>query len=50
MPESDKRRLQESFQTFVANYDKVNIHVEPVFVAQMIELNWQRYLMETKHL
>ena len=33
MPESDKRRLQESFQTFVANYDKVNIHVEPVFCS-----------------
>lgn len=33
MPESDKRRLQESFRTFVANYDKVNIHVEPVFCS-----------------
>lgn len=33
MQESDKRRLQESFQTFVANYDKVNIHVEPVFCS-----------------
>lgn len=30
MPEADRCRLQESFQTFVANYDKVNIHVEPV--------------------
>lgn len=30
MPEVDKCRLQESFRTFVANYDKVNIHVEPV--------------------
>ena len=30
MPEEDKSRLQASFQTFVANYDKVNIHVEPV--------------------
>lgn len=30
MTEADKCRLQESFQTFVANYDKVNIHVEPV--------------------
>ena len=33
MPEADKRRLQESFQTSVANYDKVNIHVEPVFYS-----------------
>ena len=30
MPEVDKCRLQESFRTFVINYDKVNIHVEPV--------------------
>lgn len=30
MPEADRCRLQESFQTFVAKYDKVNIHVEPV--------------------
>lgn len=30
MPKADRCRLQESFQTFVANYDKVNIHVEPV--------------------
>lgn len=30
MPETDKSRLQESFKTFVAGYDKVNIHVEPV--------------------
>lgn len=30
MPAIDKSRLQKSFQTFVKNYDKVNIHVEPV--------------------
>lgn len=30
MPEEDKCRLQKSFKKFVANYDKVKIHVEPV--------------------
>lgn len=34
MPEEDESRLQMSFQTFVANYDKVNIHVEPVCYSE----------------
>lgn len=33
MPEEDKHRLQKSFDTFIQNYDKVNIHVEPVFYS-----------------
>ena len=31
MPEEDRLRLQKSFQSFVEKYNKVNIHVEPVF-------------------